>query len=49
MEKRCEIEKYKRDGDRFWVITVHPENFFFASGCDSGFFVFSLVKERIPF
>lgn len=48
LNKRTPIETFKRDNDRFWVLSVHPENLTFASGCDTGFLVFSLFKEGIP-
>jgi coatomer protein complex subunit alpha (xenin) len=47
--KRRVLQTHKKDTDRFWITAVHPEQLIFAAGCDSGFIVFNLMKDRIPF
>ena len=32
----------------FWVVSAHPDNFYFASGSDSALYVFTLFKDRPP-
>lgn len=49
MNNRVLVDTYKKDLDRFWIIAVHPENNFIATGSDSGFIVFNLNRERIPY
>jgi coatomer protein complex subunit alpha (xenin) len=39
----------KRDGDRFWCLTVHPTLNIFAAGHDNGMIVFKLDRERPAF
>jgi len=37
---------WRRDNDRFWILTCHPRLNLLAAGHDGGFFVFKLDKER---
>jgi len=48
LNRRSCIDTFKREGDRFWIVGVHPETLIFASGADCGIYVFSLMKEKIP-
>jgi len=47
MTKRTCLQTFKREHDRFWVITAHPELNLFAAGHDNGLIVFKLERERI--
>ncbi|XP_038045670.1 coatomer subunit alpha-like [Patiria miniata] len=46
MSKRTCLQTFRRDHDRFWVITPHPTLNLFAAGHDSGMIVFKLERER---
>ncbi|ORX48002.1 coatomer protein alpha subunit, partial [Hesseltinella vesiculosa] len=46
MTKRTAVATFRRDHDRFWVLTAHPELNLFAAGHDSGLIVFKLERER---
>lgn len=46
ISKRLAIRVIRRDSDRFWILTVHPEHNLIAAGHDSGMFVFKLERER---
>eukprot|EP00057_Strongylocentrotus_purpuratus_P019118 XP_011673592.1 PREDICTED: coatomer subunit alpha isoform X1 [Strongylocentrotus purpuratus] len=46
MSKRTCIQTFRRDHDRFWVLTPHPTLNLFAAGHDSGMIVFKLERER---
>lgn len=37
-----------KEFDRFWIVSAHPDNYYFASGSDSSLYVFTLFKDRIP-
>ena len=43
------IHVFKRDGDRFWSITGHPQGILLGVAHDSGFQVFKLERERPAF
>ncbi len=43
------MDTFKRDNDRFWILSVHPNQNLIAGGSDSGMIVFNLVRERIPY
>ncbi|GKV24127.1 hypothetical protein SLEP1_g33778 [Rubroshorea leprosula] len=47
--KRTGIQTFRREHDRFWVLTTHPEMNLFAAGHDSGMIVFKLERERPAF
>ena len=47
-KKNC-LNVYKRENDRFWVLTQHPTQCLMAAGHDTGFVIFNLVRERIPY
>jgi coatomer protein complex subunit alpha (xenin) len=49
MGKRTAIQTFRRENDRFWVLTAHPELNLFAAGHDSGLIVFKLDRERPAF
>ncbi|KAI8980488.1 coatomer protein alpha subunit [Pilobolus umbonatus] len=49
LTKRTAIATFRRDHDRFWVLTSHPELNLFAAGHDSGLIVFKLERERPAF
>jgi coatomer protein complex subunit alpha (xenin) len=46
---RSMIQQYRRPGDRFWTIAVHPTQNVLAAGHDSGMCVFKLERERPAF
>ncbi|KAI9497530.1 coatomer protein alpha subunit [Zychaea mexicana] len=46
MTKRTAIATFRRDHDRFWALTSHPELNLFAAGHDNGLIVFKLERER---
>ncbi|WFD41655.1 hypothetical protein MPSI1_000287 [Malassezia psittaci] len=49
MGKRTAVQTFRREHDRFWVLTSHPRLNLFAAGHDSGLIVFKLERERPPF
>jgi len=46
MAKRTALQTFRRDHDRFWVMSAHPSLNLFAAGHDSGMIVFKLERER---
>ncbi len=46
MSKRTAIQTFRRETDRFWVMTAHPQLNLFAAGHDNGLIVFKLERER---
>ncbi|CAG8565874.1 7824_t:CDS:10 [Paraglomus occultum] len=46
MSKRTLVQTFRREHDRFWVLTAHPEVNLFAAGHDNGLIVFKLERER---
>jgi len=49
MHKRTAIQTFRREHDRFWVLSSHPELNLFAAGHDNGLIVFKLERERPAF
>ncbi|TIA89441.1 hypothetical protein E3P99_02081 [Wallemia hederae] len=49
MSKRAAVQTFRRENDRFWVLTAHPELNLFAAGHDNGLIVFKLERERPAF
>ncbi|KAG1111490.1 hypothetical protein G6F42_015016 [Rhizopus arrhizus] len=49
LAKRIAVSSFKREHDRFWVLTSHPALNLFAAGHDSGLIVFKLERERPAF
>jgi len=49
MSKRTAVQTFRRENDRFWVLSAHPELNLFAAGHDSGLIVFKLDRERPAF
>lgn len=47
--KRVAIQTFRREHDRFWVLTAHPKLNLFAAGHDNGLIVFKLERERPAF
>ncbi|PKI61256.1 hypothetical protein CRG98_018355 [Punica granatum] len=47
--KRTGLQTFRREHDRFWILTAHPEMNLFAAGHDSGMIVFKLERERPAF
>jgi coatomer protein complex subunit alpha (xenin) len=47
--KRSSVQTFRRENDRFWVMTAHPGINLFAAGHDSGLIVFKLERERPAF
>ncbi|ORY79491.1 coatomer alpha subunit [Protomyces lactucae-debilis] len=46
LNKRTAVQAFRRENDRFWVITAHPTFNLFAVGHDAGVMVFRLERER---
>lgn len=46
MSKRTGVQTYRREHDRFWILTAHPDMNLLAAGHDSGMLVFKLERER---
>lgn len=46
MGKRTAVATFRRENDRFWVLTAHPQLNLFAAGHDNGLIVFKLDRER---
>uniref|UniRef100_A0A7I4FAI8 Coatomer subunit alpha n=1 Tax=Physcomitrium patens TaxID=3218 RepID=A0A7I4FAI8_PHYPA len=46
MSKRTGVQTFRREHDRFWILSVHPEMNLLAAGHDSGMIVFKLERER---
>ena len=46
LTKRTCLNTFRRDNDRFWMLTAHPTQNLFAAGHDSGMVVFKLERER---
>lgn len=46
MGKRTAVATFRRDNDRFWVLTAHSHLNLFAAGHDNGLIVFKLDRER---
>ncbi|KAF9927332.1 hypothetical protein FBU30_003331, partial [Linnemannia zychae] len=46
MSKRTAVQTFRRENDRFWALTAHPELNLFAAGHDNGLIVFKLERER---
>ena len=46
MSKRTGVQTFRREHDRFWILTAHPEMNLLAAGHDSGMIVFKLERER---
>ncbi|XAR61695.1 hypothetical protein NMG60_11016187 [Bertholletia excelsa] len=44
--KRTGLQTFRREHDRFWILTAHPELNLLAAGHDSGMVVFKLERER---
>lgn len=49
MGKRTAVQTFRREHDRFWVLTAHPNLNLFAAGHDNGLIVFKLERERPAF
>lgn len=46
LNKRTPVKQFRREHDRFWLITSHPTINLFATCHDSGVMVFKLERER---
>lgn len=46
MSKRTCLHTFRRESDRFWVVTAHPSLNIFAAGHDGGMVIFKLERER---
>nr|XP_002131264.1 coatomer subunit alpha [Ciona intestinalis] len=49
MGKRSSIQSFRRDQDRFWILSCHPTLNLFAAGHDNGMVIFKLERERPAF
>ncbi|KAL6527457.1 hypothetical protein OROGR_016547 [Orobanche gracilis] len=47
--KRTGLHIFRREPDRFWILSAHPEMNLLAAGHDSGMIVFKLERERPAF
>lgn len=43
---RTGVQTFRRENDRFWIMTAHPTLNVFAAGHDSGMIIFKLERER---
>ncbi|KAK5639332.1 hypothetical protein RI129_011824 [Pyrocoelia pectoralis] len=46
MSKRTCLHTFRREHERFWVLTSHPTLNLFAAGHDNGMIIFKLERER---
>jgi len=46
MSRRTALATFRRESERFWVLTSHPTLNLFAAGHDNGLIVFKLERER---
>ncbi|ODV91171.1 hypothetical protein CANCADRAFT_117644 [Tortispora caseinolytica NRRL Y-17796] len=46
LNRRTAIHTFRRDSDRFWVVTAHPTLNLLATGHDTGAMVFKFQRER---
>ncbi|XP_050302068.1 coatomer subunit alpha [Anthonomus grandis grandis] len=46
MQKRVCLHTFRREHERFWVMTSHPNLNLFAAGHDAGMIIFKLERER---
>ncbi|XP_022657939.1 coatomer subunit alpha-like [Varroa jacobsoni] len=46
MAKRTCLHTFRREHDRFWILTAHPTLNLFAAGHDNGMVIFKLDRER---
>eukprot|EP00049_Salpingoeca_infusionum_P027282 m.31496 g.31496 ORF g.31496 m.31496 type:complete len:1209 (-) comp9423_c0_seq1:1240-4866(-) len=46
VQRRTAVQTFRREHDRFWIVTAHPQLNLFAAGHDSGLVVFKLERER---
>lgn len=46
MSKRTGVQTFRREHDRFWILSAHPEINLLAAGHDGGMIVFKLERER---
>ncbi|KAG6408792.1 hypothetical protein SASPL_131815 [Salvia splendens] len=47
--KRTGLQTFRREHDRFWILSAHPDMNLLAAGHDSGMIVFKLERERPAF
>lgn len=47
--KRTTLYTFRRENDRFWILTAHPSLNLFAAGHDCGMIIFKLERERPSF
>ncbi|GLJ14128.1 hypothetical protein SUGI_0226690 [Cryptomeria japonica] len=49
MSERTILQTFRRERDRFWILSAHPEVNLLAAGHDRGIIVFKLDRERPAF
>ncbi|CAA9989261.1 coatomer alpha subunit, putative [Plasmodium knowlesi strain H] len=49
ISKRACIHTFRRENDRFWILSFKPNSNLIASGHDSGMVIFKFEKEKCPF
>ncbi|KJP88931.1 hypothetical protein AK88_01425 [Plasmodium fragile] len=47
--KRACVHTFRRENDRFWVLSLKPNSNLIASGHDSGMVIFKFEKEKCPY
>lgn len=46
MSKRTCLHTFRRENDRFWILSAHSTLNLFAAGHDGGMIIFKLERER---
>lgn len=49
MEKKTLIDTIKKENERFWILSAHPNINILGAGSDAGSLFFNLARERIHF
>jgi coatomer protein complex subunit alpha (xenin) len=48
IQSKAQLDIYKSNSERHWILSLQKNGFLLASGHDEGFDVFSINKEKIP-
>ena len=46
ISKRLAVFTYRKEHDRFWILSAHPTKNLLGAGHDSGMMIFKLHRER---
>ena len=49
LEKRTLIDTIKKDNERFWILSAHPQINIVGAGSDAGSIFFNIARERIHY